>query len=121
MFESWLNEIVAWLDAWASYTVMAVSLLTYGLTSLTLRVTEPTNLTDRLRLTHGMSSDFVIVMHTQPHVKSSRVDSARLFASTLHTEWRERFNPVDIAVSLSDSLADSNNQMAKGSAAQLPS
>ena len=57
MLENWLNEIVAWLDAWASYTVMAVSLLIYGLTSLTLRVTEPTNLTDRLRLTHGMSSD----------------------------------------------------------------
>ena len=57
MLESWLNEAVAWLDAWASYTVIAVSLLIYGLTSLTLRVTEPTNLTDRLRLTHGMSSD----------------------------------------------------------------
>lgn len=55
MFESWLQEVASWIEAWRSLTVIAIGLLVYGLTSLTLRVTEPTNLTERLRLTHGMS------------------------------------------------------------------
>lgn len=55
MFESWMQEVASWIEAWRSFTVIAVGLLLYGLTSLTLRVTEPTNLTERLRLTHGMS------------------------------------------------------------------
>lgn len=55
ILESWMQEVATWLDAWWSWTVIAVGILIYGVTSLTLRVTEPTNLSERLRLTHGMA------------------------------------------------------------------